>query len=92
MFKNVSHMQNKVRLRVKYLLKVNSIEIFWSKFLLLIFLKNAIKSAVTAVISLFMVCLESPENQNSEIAASRSEAGTWMRLLIWICILWKILP
>ena len=75
MFKNVSHVQNKVRLRVKYLLKVNSIEIFWSKFLLLIFLKNAIKNAVTAVISLYMVCLESPENQNSEIAPNTSEAG-----------------
>ena len=28
------------------------------------------------VISLHMLCLENPENQNSEIAANASEAGT----------------
>ena len=50
-------------------------------------IKNAIKNAVTAVISLYTVRLENPENQNSEIAANKSEAGTWMKLLILICIL-----
>ena len=34
-----------------------------------------------------MVNLENPENLNSEIAANTSEAGTWMKLLISICIL-----
>ena len=29
---------------------------------------------------------------NSEIATNTSEAGTWMRLLIWICILWTMSP
>ena len=33
-----------------------------------------------------MVNLENPENQNSEIAANTSEAGTWVKLLISICI------
>ena len=31
-----------------------------------------------AVISLYMVWIENPENQNSEISANTSEAGTWM--------------
>ena len=35
-----------------------------------------LKMLVTAVISLYMVSLENPENQNSEIAANTSEAGT----------------
>ena len=85
MFKKVSHVQNKIRLHVKYLPNVNNLKIIWSSFL--IFIKNAIKNAVTAVISLCIVCLENPENQNSEIAANTSEAGTWLKLLIWICIL-----
>ena len=55
---------------------VNSLEIIWSSFLLLILIKNAAKNAVTALISLYMVCLENSENQNSEIAANTSEAGT----------------
>ena len=63
-------MQNKIKLHVKYLLNVNSLEIIWSSSLLLILIKNAIKNAVKAVISLYMVCLENPENQNSEIAAN----------------------
>ena len=69
-------MQNKIRLHVKYLHNVNSLEMIRSSFLLLIFIKNAIKNAVTAVISLCMVCLENPENQNAEVAANTSEAGT----------------
>ena len=39
-------------------------------------IKNNIKNAVTTVFSLFMVSLENPENQNSEIAANTSDAGT----------------
>ena len=35
-----------------------------------------LKMLFTAVISLYMVSLENPENQNSEIAANTSEAGT----------------
>ena len=31
---------------------------------------------ITAVISLYMVSLENPENQNSEIAANAVEAST----------------
>ena len=77
---------------MKHLLNVNSLEIIWSSFLLLILIKNAIKNAVTAAFSLYMVCLESPENQNSEIAPNTSEAGTRMKLLIWICILLTMLP
>ena len=69
-------LQNKIRLQVKYLLNVYSLEIISSRFLLLILIKNAIKNAVTAVIILYMVSLENPENQNSEIAANTSEAGT----------------
>ena len=72
---------------MKYLLHVNSLGIIWSSFLSLILIKNAIKNAVTAIISLYVVCLENLENQNSEIAANTCEAGTWMKLLIWICIL-----
>ena len=82
MFKNIPHVQNKIRLQVKYLLNV-----IWSSFLLLILIKNAIKNAVVAFISLYMMGLENPENQNSEIAANTSEAGTWLKLLISICIL-----
>ena len=81
-------MQSKIRLHVKYLLNVNSLEIIWSTFLLLILIKNAIKNVVTAVTSsLCMVSLENPENQNSEVAANSSETGTWMKLLISIWIL-----
>ena len=36
-------------------------------------MKSAIKNVV---ISLYMVSLENPENQNSEIVANTSEAGT----------------
>ena len=86
MFENVPHVQNKIRLHVKYLLNVNSLEIIWSTFSLLLLINNAIKNAVTAVVSLFMVNLENPENQNSEIAANASVTGTWMKLLISICI------
>ena len=39
-------------------------------------MKNAIKNDVTAVASLYMVNLENPENENSEIAANTSGAGT----------------
>ena len=76
---------------MKYLLNVNSLEIIWSSFLLSILIKNAIKNAVAAVISLYVVCLENLENQNSEIAANTCEAGTWMKLFIWICIWWTML-
>ena len=61
---------------MKYLLNVSSLEIIWSSFLLSILIKNAIKNAIIAVISLHMLCLENPENQNSEIAANVSETGT----------------
>ena len=87
MFKNVSYMQNKIRLHVNYLPNVNSLEIIWSSFSLLIFIKNTIKNAVAAVISLCMVCPENSENKNFEIAANTSEVGTWLKYLIWICIL-----
>ena len=43
-------------------------------------IKNAIKIAVTAIVSLHMVCQENPENQNSKIAANANEAGTWIKL------------
>ena len=76
MFKSVSYVQNKIRLHVKYLLNVNSLEIICSSFLLSISIKNAIKNAVAAVISLYMVNLKNPENQNSEIVTNTSEAGT----------------
>ena len=76
---------------MKYLLNVNSLEIIWSSFLLSILIKNAIKNAVAAVISLYVVYLENLENQNSEIAANTCEAGTWMKLFIWICIWWTML-
>ena len=76
MFKNVPYVKNKIKLHVKYLLKVNSLEMIWFSFSLLILIKNAIKNAVVAVISLYMMCLENPENQNSEIVANKSEAGT----------------
>ena len=39
-------------------------------------LKGPIKNAVTAVISLHMMSLENPKNQNSKVAANTSEAGT----------------
>ena len=91
MFKNVPYAQNKIRLHLKYLLNVNSLEIIWSSFLLLILIKNAAKKAVTAFVRLYMVVLENPENQTSEIATNTREAGTWMKLLISICILWKVL-
>ena len=39
-------------------------------------IKNAIKNPVTAVVSLYMMNLENPQNQNSKIAANTSEAGT----------------
>ena len=53
----------------------------------MILIKNVIKNAVNAVISLCIVSLENPENQNSEIGASTNEAATWMKLFISICIL-----
>ena len=43
MFKNVPNVQDKIRLHVKYLLNVNSLEVIWSSFLLLLLIKNAIK-------------------------------------------------
>ena len=64
----------------KYLLNVSSLEIF----LLLILIKNVIKNAVIAVIGLYMVSLENPENQNSKIAANTSETDTWLKLFISI--------
>ena len=36
---------------------------------------------------LYMVSLENPENQNSVIAANKSEAGTRMKFLISVCFL-----
>ena len=59
---------------MKYLLNVDSLEIVWSSFLLLILIKNDIKNAIIAIFSLYMVCLENPENQNFEIAVNTSEA------------------
>ena len=69
---------------MKVLFNNNSLEIIWPSLLLLILIKNAIKNVA---ISLYMVSLENPKNQNSEIVANTSEAGTWMKLLISICIL-----
>ena len=40
---------------------------------MLLLIKNAIKNAVTAVVSLYMVNLDNPENQNCEIAANTSK-------------------
>ena len=57
-------------------------KIIWSSFLSLLLIKNAIKNAVTAVVSLYMVNLENPEKY-----ANTSEAGTLMKLLISICVL-----
>ena len=57
MFKNVPQVQNKIRLHVECFLKVNSLEIIWSVFLLSILIKTAIKNAVNVVISLHMVSL-----------------------------------
>ena len=65
MSKNVLHVQNKIRLHVKYLLNVNSLEIIGFSFLLLLLIKNAIKNVFTAVVSLYIVNLENPENQSS---------------------------
>ena len=73
MFKNVPHVQNKIRLHVKYLLNVNSLEIIGSSFLLLLLIENAIKNAGCYCCCQFMVNLENPENQNSEITADTSE-------------------
>ena len=76
MLKNVPYVKNKIKLHEKNLLNVNSLEIILSSFLLLILMKNAMINALTTVVSLSMVSLENPENQNSEIAANTSEAGT----------------
>ena len=59
---------------------------------LLLLIKNAIKNSFTAVVSLYMVNLKNPENQNAEIAANTSEAGTLTKLLISVCILLTMLP
>ena len=72
-------MLNKIRLHVKYLLNVKSLKIIWSSYLLLTLIKNYIKNAVTAVISLYVVCLENRKNQHSEIAAD---------ILKWNYLLW----
>ena len=45
-------------------------------------LKNTV-----SIVSLYIVNLENPENQNYEIAANTSKAGTRIKLLISICIL-----
>ena len=71
----------------KYLLNVSSLEIIWFSFLLLILIKNAIKNAVIAVIGLYMVSIENPENQNSKIATNTSETYTWLKLFISIWVL-----
>ena len=60
------------RLQVKYLISMNKLEIISCSFLLLILLKNS----SSASYHLYMVSLENPENQNSEIAANTSETGT----------------
>ena len=77
---------------MKYLLNVNSLEVIWSSASSLLLIKNAIKNAVTVVISLYMVSLENPEKQNSEIAENTGEAATWLKLLIWICVSQTMLP
>ena len=87
MFKNVPNVQDKIRLHVKYLLNVNSLEVIWSSFLLLLLIKNAIKKAATALSVYIWRSQKNPENQNSEIVAYTSEAGIWRKLLIPICIL-----
>ena len=87
MFKNVPNVQDKIRLHVKYLLNVNSLEVIWSSFLLLLLIKNAIKKAATALSVYIWRSQKNPEKQNSEIVAYTSEAGIWRKLLIPICIL-----
>ena len=59
---------------MKVLLNDNSLEIIWPSLLLLILIKNAIKNVA---ISLYMVSLENPKNQNSEIVANTSEAVSY---------------
>ena len=70
-------LQNKIRLHLK---KYNKIRLqfrdYLISFLLLILIKNAIKNAITVIIGLYMVYLENPENQNSEIAANTSDTCT----------------
>ena len=39
-------------------------------------IKNAVKNAVSAVITLYMVSLENLKYQNSQIAANTNEAGS----------------
>ena len=77
MLKKVPHMQNKIKLHVKYVLNINSLQITCSSLeFLLILIKNAIKDGISDVISLYMVSLESLSNWKSEIAASRNKSGT----------------
>ena len=77
MLKKVPHMQNKIKLHVKYVLNINSLQITCSSLeFLLILIKNAIKDDISDVISLYMVSLESLSNWKSEIAASRNKSGT----------------
>ena len=59
------------RLQVKYLISMNKLEIISCSFLLLILIKNSSRASY----HLYMVSLENPENQNSEIAANTSETG-----------------
>ena len=71
------HMCKTKTLHVKYLLNINSLKIIRSSFLLLLLFKSAIKMLLrSAVVSIYMANLENPENQNYEIAANTSEAGT----------------
>ena len=53
---------------------MNKLEIISCSFLLLILIKNSSRASY----HLYMVSVENPENQNSEIAANTSETGTWM--------------
>ena len=63
MLKKVPHMQNKIKLHVKYVLNINSLQITCSSLeFLLILIKNAIKDGISDVISLYMVSLESLSN------------------------------
>ena len=63
MLKKVPHMQNKIRLHVKYVLNINSLQITCPSLeFLLILIKNAIKDGISDVISLYMVSLESLAN------------------------------
>ena len=67
MLKIVSHVGNKIRLHEKNLLNLNSLGIISPRLSVIILVKNVFKIAFTTIISLYMVSLENPANENSQI-------------------------